>query len=126
MVEPAAPELTTHERGVGAYFFQFLELFVDIGSPTEIDGPYQVVEGVVLEIGTPIALEQRNVCKSGSFHDVSDVGDVFFIGCIGTVFVFDLYHNNIASFGDLEVGKLFPDFIHEQFGPFQKIRIVGP
>ena len=125
MIEPSTPELATHERGVGAYFFQFFELFVDIGTRTEIDGPYQVVKGIVLEVGTPVTLEQRNVCKSCTLHDVADVGDVFLVCRIGTVFIFDLYHNNIASFCDLEVGKLFPDFIHEQFGPFQEIRIVG-
>ena len=50
VVEPSAPELRAHERGVGAQLLQAAELVVDVGTGTEVHRPYEVVEGVELEV----------------------------------------------------------------------------
>ena len=68
MVEPSAPEFTTHQRSFGAKLFQFLKLLVDIGSRTEIHSPDQIVECIICEVTAPVTLEQRHIGKARLTH----------------------------------------------------------
>ena len=49
-VKPSAPVLRAHERHVGAQLLEATELVVDVGTCTEVHRPYEVVEGVELEV----------------------------------------------------------------------------
>lgn len=59
-------------------FLQRCKLLVDVGSCTEVHGPYQVVESVLGEVGRPVALEQ---CYAGvvGAYDVADLRYVAFV-----------------------------------------------
>ena len=58
-VEPAAPEFRAHQRGIRAELFEALELFIDVGTCTEVHGPDEVIETVEFEVGGPVALEKN-------------------------------------------------------------------
>ena len=70
LVEPSAPELTAHQRAVGTQFLQAGKLLVDVGPRTEVHGPDEVVQSVLGEVGSPVALEQRNIAEVLA-HDVA-------------------------------------------------------
>ena len=64
MVEPAAPELATHQGRFGPHLFELAELVVDVGTRAEIDGPEQVIQRIVLEVRAPVALEELDIGKA--------------------------------------------------------------
>ena len=96
LVEPAAPEFGAHQRAIRTEFLQRCKLLVDVGSCTEVHGPYQVVESVLGEVGRPVALEQ---CYAGvvGAYDVADLRYVAFVFPVGAVFVLYLYHDDGTS-----------------------------
>ena len=59
LIEPTAPELRTHLRGIRAQFAQAFELFIDIRPCPEVHGPHQILESILLEVRCPVALEQH-------------------------------------------------------------------
>ena len=125
VVEPAAPELAAHQRCVRACFLQIRELGVDVGACPEINRPKQVVQAVELERRTPVALEQRHVREDGSPHNVADVGDVFLIRRVGTVFVLHLHHDDVSAARHLQVGQLLAHLVHINLHTFQEIGVAG-
>ena len=125
VVKPSAPVFAAHERSFRPGFPKSLELLVDICSRTEVDGPEQIVETIALEGRCPVTLEQGHIGESGSAYDVTDGSDVFLVFSISSVFVFHLHHDDVSSAGSLQVSQLLAQFVHEDLGTFQEIRVTG-
>ena len=130
-VEPSAPELRAHQRGIGAQLFQALELLVDVGTCAEVHGPYQVVESVLREVTGPVALEEkptpgpsRGEGRECFAYDVADFRDVGLVLTIRTVLVFHLHHDDGAAALDGQRCKLFAHFLFEDFHALHEIGIL--
>ena len=59
LIEPATPEFGTHQGCIGAQLLEAGKLMIDIGSCTEIHGPNEIIEAILLEIRAPVALEKN-------------------------------------------------------------------
>ena len=122
LVEPPAPELTTHQRTVGAQFFQAGKLLIDVGTRTEVHGPDEIVQSVFGEVGSPVALEQGNIAEVLAY-DVAYLRYILLALSVRTVFVFDLYHDDGATIGDGQVFHFVGYSLFEDGYTFQKVRI---
>src|SRR5690606_10123877 len=97
MIKPTGPKFAAHQWAFGTQFFDTAKLFVNIGSRTKVNRPKQVFLGVVLKIGVPIALKEWHIGEASTFYNIFNCGDVGFIYAIGTVFIFDLHHDDVAA-----------------------------
>jgi len=100
-------------------------LLLDVGTGSEVDRPQEVVQRIVSEIGTPITLEQGHFRETGFPDDVPDFGNIRFVDTVRAVFVFYLYHEDVAPPGDLQIGQLFAHFQHKQASTFHEIGMVS-
>ena len=123
MVEPSAPELTTHQWSFGTKLFQFLKLLVDISPSSEIHSPNQIVECIIGKVTAPVTLKQRHIGKTGFTYQITHGRNVWFIGSVRAILVLHLNHDNISSFIHLQRSQLLTDFFHKNAYPFHVIRI---
>ena len=122
-VEPSAPELTTHQRAVRTYFFQWSELLIDIRPRTEVHGPYKVIQSIQLEIRSPVTLEQGHIAEVLT-HNVAYLGNILLAFAIRTVFILYLYHNNRTALLDSQSCHLVGHLFLEDSHTLQEIRVV--
>ena len=123
MVEPSAPELTTHQWSFGTKLFQFLKLLVDISPSSEIHSPNQIVECIIGKVTAPVALKQRHIGKTRFTNQITHGRNVWFIGSVRAILVLHLNHDNVSSFIHLQRSQLLADFFHKNAYPFHIIRI---
>ena len=64
LVEPSAPELGAHQRGVRANFLKTTELVIDVGTSAEVHGPNKVIKTIVKEVAGPVTLEEGYLVES--------------------------------------------------------------
>ena len=124
-VEPSAPELRAHLGRVRTQLTQLLELVVDVGTGTEIHRPCEVIKAVLGEIGTPVALEEREVrglpcCANNVAHGAH----VRLVLAIGAIFVLHLHHDDGTAFLDGEVTQLLCQLRLELLGALHEERIL--
>ena len=106
VVEPSAPELRAHQRRRGTQLLQSAELAVDVRARAEVHRPQQVIEGVLLEVAAPVALEEGDVGPAHLAQHVTHGTDVGLVGAVAAELVLHLHHNDGAATGYLQVGKL--------------------
>ena len=123
-VEPAAPELGAHLRGVGTQLAEAAELVVDIGTRAEVHRPGKVVEAVLLEVRGPVALEQRQLLAVDAAQAVANLADVRLILTIRTVLVLHLDHDDGAAVLDGQRLQLLAHLLLEDLHALHEIRVA--
>ena len=125
LVEPSTPELGAHLWTVRAKFTKTLKLRVDVGTRTEVHRPQKVIETVLREIRSPVALEEREILAPVFAQIVADSGDVRLILAIASVFVLHLHHDDRTAVLDCERGELFRHFLLKDIHSLHEVRIAG-
>ena len=124
LVEPAAPELRAHLRGIGAQLAEAAELLVDVGTRTEVHRPCEVVKAVLLEVARPVALEERQFLAIDAAQAVANLRHIGLVLAIGAVLILHLNHDNRTTILDGQRLQLLAHFLLENLYAFHKIRIA--
>ena len=120
-VEPSAPEFRAHLGRIGSEFAQTAELLVDVGSGAEVHCPGEVIKGVLLEVGIPVALEERHLVKTAFADDVPNLAHIFLVRAVRTVFVLHLHHDDGATVLYGQRSQLLAHFALEQTDSFHEV-----
>ena len=103
VVEPAAPVFAAHGGLIGAELAEFGEVFLRMGTEVcnaEVFGKRTAGEHPVTRT---VGGEQRAVNAAFTI-DIDNGVEVFLVVAEGTVFVFDLYHDDVAAVGSETAG----------------------
>ena len=120
VIEPSGPVLATHQRNGRLIFCQHLELLVDIGTGTEVDGTQHAVEHGFLEIGAPGTGEQLYILESGFHDNIFYLAEIFLVVAKARIFVFHLHHQNVTAIAQEHRGELLAHTIQENAGALHK------
>ena len=124
LVEPSAPELGAHLRGVGAELAEAAELFVDVCSRAEVHRPDEVVEAVLGEVARPVALEEGHLVEARLLHDVAYLADVGLVFAIRAVLVLNLHHYYRSAVLYRQRGELLAHLLLEQAHALHEIGVL--
>ena len=121
LVEPSAPELRAHLRGVGTQLTETSELLVDIGTGAEVHRPHQVIESVRGEVACPVALEEHGphtlalfvLCVPIRLEQITDSTDVRLVLAVAAILVFYLHHDDRATALDGQRSELLSHLLLE-------------
>ena len=120
-VKPAAPVFGAHHGTVGPQLTQTAELLQHVGAGAEVHGPQQVGEGVLLEVGGPVALEEQRLVEAHLAKDVADRGDVRLVLAVGAVFVLYLHHDDGAALVGSEGCELFAHLLLKELHALHEV-----
>ena len=124
LVKPTTPEFRAHLWGIRTQFAQTLELLVNIRTRTEVHGPYEVIETILLKIRTPVALEKGNLITIDATQTITNRRHIGLILTIRAIFILDLYHDDRTTVLNSERCQLFTYFLLENLYALHEVRIL--
>ena len=123
-VKPTAPELRAHLWSIRTELSEATELLVDVGTRAEVHRPHQVVQSVLFEVRTPIALEESQFLTIDATQTISDGTYVRLVLAIATVFVLHLHHDDRSALLNREASELFAHLLLKDFHTFHEVWVL--
>ena len=123
-VEPSRPEFRTHLRSIGTQLTKTTELIVDVSTCAEVHCPHQIVQSVLLEVRTPVALEESQLLAIDATQTIPDSTHVRLVLAIATIFVLHLHHDDRSTLLNGKPCKLLAHLLLEDFHAFHEVRVL--
>ena len=132
LIKPSTPEFRAHFWSIRTKLTKTTELAVDIGTGTKVHCPNKVIESILSEVRSPVALEQSRTYEFAigillipvSFQHIAYFANISFVFAIRAILIFHLNHDDRTTILNGQRSKLLCNLLFKNLHSLHEVRVL--